>query len=63
MSESTDERTMTLTSESRTMSLTNQVMFGTAYLYGFSADDSYGWSTYSYSFVGRELKEGDISFD
>jgi hypothetical protein len=61
MSESTDERTMTLTSESRTITLTNQVMFGTEDTYGWD-ENSYGYSTTAYSFIFRELQEGDISF-
>lgn len=55
------ERTMALTTEERTMVLTSQVMFGTEYEIGFDSD-SYGWGDDSYGFVGRELKDGEISF-
>jgi hypothetical protein len=57
------ERTMTLTTIERTITLTNQVMFGTEYEIGFE-EDSYGWSgLYSYGFVGRELQDGEISWN
>jgi hypothetical protein len=54
---------MSETTDIRTMTLTNQVMFGTEYEIGFE-EDSYGYSgLYSYGFVGRELVDGEISFE
>ncbi len=56
-------RTITLTTETRSLAVTNQVMFGTEYELGFD-ENSYGYDElYSYGFVGRELVDGEISWD
>lgn len=34
--------------------------FGVAHTYGFTSEDSYGYSTYPYGFVEHTLKEGTI---
>jgi hypothetical protein len=53
---------MSETTDIRTITLTEQVLFGTEDTYGWD-ENSYGYSTTAYSFIFRELTDGEISFE